>query len=90
MNRQVTITGLLIICLSIVSFQEKTYYVIPNDLPNKTECPGETCKSLTELLDDQNVTNNFSTQSYICYQVYIKSVLKQGKYFPLDLCQISQ
>ena len=57
MDRQAIIIGLMIICVSTVTFQKKTYYITSN----KNECPGETCQNLTELLDEHdNGTNNFS------------------------------
>ena len=60
MDRQAIIIGLMIICVSTVTFQKKTYYITSNNL-SKNECPGETCQNLTELLDEHdNGTNNFS------------------------------
>ena len=57
MDRQVFFIGLMIICITKVTFQtKKYYYVASNDL----KCPVETCKNLTELLDDHNGTSNFS------------------------------
>ena len=53
---QVIFIGLMIICVSTVAFQKKIYYVTSN----KIDCPGETCKNLTELLDDYNGTSNLS------------------------------
>ena len=53
---QVIFIGLMIICVSTVAFQKKTYYVTSN----KIDCPGKACKNLTELLDDHNGTSNFS------------------------------
>jgi hypothetical protein len=60
MDRQVIITGLMIICASTVAYQNKTYYYVTSNDSPMIECPGETCKNLTELLDDHNGTNNFS------------------------------
>ena len=58
MDRQVIIIGLMIICVSTVTFQKKTYYYVAS---NDLKCPVEMCKNLTELLDDQrNGTNHFS------------------------------
>jgi hypothetical protein len=60
MDRQVIIIGLMIICVSTIAFQKKTYYYVTSNDSPMIECPGETCKNLTELLDDHNGTNNFS------------------------------